>query len=168
MPLLLEDDLALLVLRALMRLPPVSGHVIIGLLQTMQQKQDDQGKLIQTLMQKVDQMSQTQNQDSADFQTELAGIRDDVAKQTTAVNGMAVFVAGIKDKLAEALARPDPVQALAAVKAIHADLNSNTAAIVAASVENTTASTEPPAPVVPTTTVDPGSVGDASGDAEVG
>lgn len=171
MPVPLDDNTALLVIKALVRLPPVSGNVIISLLQEQGKALADQGKLIQTLVERQQQMSDTNKQNQVAFESELAGIRDDVAKQTTAVNGMAVFVAGIKDKLAEALARPDPAQALAAVRAIHTDLNSNTAAIVAASVENTTAAVEPAQPVQPTTTVDPATVttgGTDQGDAASG
>lgn len=158
MPLTLDDDTALLVVRAMLKAPPTSGAVIISLLQSMQRTQTDQGKLIQQLTEKVDTMSQTTQQAEQDFESELAGIRDDMSKQTTATNSMAVFVAGIKDKLTEALARPDPAAALAAVKQLHTDLNTNTAAIIAASTENTAAAAEPAQPVQPTTTVDTGSV----------
>lgn len=174
MPVLLDDATVLLIFKALTRVPPVSGNVIIGLLQEQGQALADQGKLIQTLTQKVDQMSQTQNQNDADFQTELAGIQADMTKQTTVTNSVLVFVQGIKQKLSDAIASAQAAGAtaaeLAAVQQLHAELNTNTQALVGATTENTTAATEQPAPVVPTTTVDAtgDATADATGDAQAG
>lgn len=161
MPVLLDDDTALMVFKALMRLPPTSGHVIIGLLQEQAKMLGDQGKLIQQLTGQVNSMSQTDQE----FQTELAGMAADMAKQTTATNGLKVLVAGFAQKLADATAAAQAAGAspaeLTALKSLHTDLIANTTAIVEAGTANTAAASEPPAPIVQTTTVDPTALGTA-------
>jgi hypothetical protein len=150
MPITLDDATALLVIRAITRLPPASGQLILAALEQQSERQAEQAMLLREISRKVGIMSQSQQ----DFDTEIAGLRDDVSRQTSVTNSVKVFVAGLAAKLDEALSRPDPAQAVAAVRAIHADLNANTQSLVDATTQSTPSAGEPTTNVEPTTTVD--------------
>lgn len=162
MPVTLDDATALLVFKALTRLPPVSGQAILAVLEEQGGTLAEQGKLLLELSQKVNEMSQTQSQTDQDFQTELAGMREDMSKQTSVVNAMKVFVAGIAQKLADAeqhaIQSGATAEELSAIRSLRTDLQANTNDIAAATTENTPAQNEPTTPVEPTTTVDPAAV----------
>lgn len=103
---------------------------------------------VQTLSRKVDQMSQTDQ----DFQTELSGMHDDIARQTTVANGLKVFVQGLSDRLAaaeqSAQQKGATADELSAIRQLRTDLASNTQAIMDVTTQGTVAATEPAAPVV--------------------
>lgn len=175
MPVTLDDATAALVFRALTRVPPVSGQVILSLMQEQsasiaEQRAAiaEQNKLIVQLTTKVGIMSDTQKTTDQQFQDELAAFGEDLKKQTTVANGLKVAFAGVAqqlaDQIAAAAAKGASAEELSGLKALHQGLLSNTDTIASAVTEGTVAATEPSAPVAPTTTVDvPGA--DASGDA---
>lgn len=160
MPIILDDATALLLLQHFLtsKSPPSgTGLAILGIVQ-------DSRKLLQQLQQGLQSMSETTQTTDQQFQTELAGLRDDVAKQTTTANGLKVLVAGIVQKLTDAEAHAQAAGAtpseLSALRAIRTDLAANTQAMVDAAAQGTTSQGEAPAPVEPTTTVPPSVVQD--------
>jgi hypothetical protein len=180
MPVTLDDATAALVFRALTRVPPVSGQVILSLMQEQSASIADQkaavaeqNKLIHQLLTKADIMSDTQKTTDQQFQDELAAFGEDLKKQTTVANGLKVAFAGVAqqlaDQIAAAAAKGASADELSGLKALHQGLLANTDTIASAVTEGTVAATEPSAPVVPTTTVDvpaPDASGDASGTAD--
>lgn len=182
MPVVLPDDLALLLFRTMTKLPPVSGHVIIDMLTVQGKELAEQRKLLQLLQGQITTMSQTNQSTDQQFQAELASFSDDLKKQTTVANGLKVAFAAVAQQLAaatDAAAANGASEAeLTSLRTLHADLLGNTATISNAVVSGTAAQNEPPAPVVPTTAIDPavveqtggatvtgGAIGTAAGDA---
>lgn len=150
MPVTLADDLVALLIRALMGRPPTAGQVIINML-------DQQESLLQQLIAKVEEMSQTQSQSDQDFRAELQAFTADVEKQTTVANGLKVAFAGLAQQVSDLLAQrqaagatPDELKGL---QELHQAVSANTD-LMSAVTANTQAQNEPPAPVQPTTTVD--------------
>lgn len=162
MPVLLPDDLALVLFRSLTKLPPVSGHVIQQMLSDQSDMLVEQQKLLLQLQSQVNQMSQTEQSTDQQFQAELAAFGEDLRQQTTVANGLKVAFAGVAQKLAEATAAALAAGAseaeLTSLRALHADVIANTGTMASAITENTQAAGEPSAPVEPTTTVDPAAV----------
>jgi hypothetical protein len=168
MPITLDDATAALVFRALTRVPPVSGQVILSLLVEQSAILAEQSQLIIALSNKVGIMSDNQKTTDQQFQDELAAFGEDLRKQTTVANGLKVAFAGVAqqlaDQIAAAAAKGASAEELSGLKALHQGLLANTDTIASAVTDGTAASSEPPAPVVPPTSVDlPG--GDATGDA---
>lgn len=167
MPVTLPDDLALLLFKTLTRLPPVSGHVIIDMLTAQGQDIAEQRKLLQQLQGQMDTMSQTNQSTDQMFQAELASFGDDLKKQTTVANGLKVAFAAVAQQLAAAIDAASKAGAseaeLTSLRAMHADLLGNTTTMSEAVTTNTVAATEPPAAIVPTTTIDPAVVDQTSG-----
>lgn len=145
MPVLLPDDLALILFRQLVRVPPVSGHVIQDML-------TEQGKLLHHIQGQLHTMSQTSQTTDQQFQEELASFADDLRQQTTVTNGLKIAFSAVAEQLAAAIEAAKNSGAsedeLTSLRSLHAGLRDNTTTITQAITENTAAASEPPAPVV--------------------
>lgn len=145
MPVLLPDDLALILFRALTRVPPVSGHVIQDML-------TEQGKLLHHIQGQLCTMSQNTQTTDQQFQAELSSFADDLRQQTTVTNGLKIAFATVAEQLAAAIEAAKNSGAseeeLTSLRSLHAGLRDNTTTITQAITENTAAAGEPPAPPV--------------------
>lgn len=107
----------------------------------------------------VSDIQQRMTDMSGSMQTIFDTLTADVEAQTTVANGVTVAFTALQTQLTAAIAAASAAGAtpamLTQLNAIDAGLKQNTATIVTATTTGTPVASEPPAPVVPPTTVDP-------------